>query len=241
MIEKTLGIVLKQIKFGETSLIAHLYTRRWGRISILVPGARTSSKNRKAYLFQPLTILELEVYYKPNRDLQKIKEVKNHSPFMHLTGDPVKSSVVLFLAEILSKALREEEPNEELFDFLDSHIQFLDLADQGIANFHLYFLLRLSRHLGFNPGLPPAQNDLWFDLSLGTFTTAAPLHGSFLTPELTTLLIRFLSVQASDLASIEIDRTRRNELLEGILKYFYLHLEGLGEIRSHTVLHALFD
>ncbi|MFA5817113.1 MAG: DNA repair protein RecO, partial [Bacteroidales bacterium] len=233
MIEKTLGIVLKQIKYGETSLIAHLYTRRWGRIGIMVPGARTSSKNRKAYLFQPLTILELEVYYKANRDLQNIKEVKNHSPFMHLTGDPVKSSVALFLAEILNKALREEEPNEELFDFLDSHIQFLDLTDQGIANFHIYFLLRLSRYLGFNPGVPPAQSDLWFDLALGAFTTAPPLHGSFLTPELTTLLIRFLSVQASDLASVVIDRNKRIELLEGILRYYYLHLEGLGEIKSH--------
>ncbi|TSA35919.1 MAG: DNA repair protein RecO [Porphyromonadaceae bacterium] len=241
MIEKTLGIVLKQIKYGETSIIAHLYTRRWGRIGIMVPGARTSSKNRKAYLFQPLTILELEVYYKANRDLQNIKEVKNHSPFMHLTGDPVKSSVALFLAEILNKALREEEPNEELFDFLNSHIQFLDLTDQGIANFHLYFLLRLSRHLGFNPGIPPAQSDLWFDLAHGTFTTSPPLHDSFLTPELTTLLIRFLSVQASDLASIVIDRNKRIELLEGILRYYYLHLEGLGEIKSHTVLHALFD
>jgi DNA repair protein RecO (recombination protein O) len=241
MIEKTLGIVLKQIKYGETSIIAHLYTRRWGRIGILVPGARTSSKSRKAHLFQPLTILELEVYFKASRDLQKIKEVKNHSPFMNLTGDPVKSSVALFLAEILHKALREEESNEELFDFLDSHIQFLDISEQGIANFHIYFLLRLTRHLGFNPGAPPDHSQLWFDLVHGLFTTSPPLHGSFLTPELTGLLIRFLEVQASGLAAIEIDRGTRIELLEGILRYYYLHLEGLGEIRSHTVLHALFD
>jgi len=241
MIEKTLGIVLKQIKYGETSLIAHLYTRRWGRIGVMVPGARTSSKSRKAHLFQPLTILDLEMYFKPSRTLQNIKEVKNHHPFMHLTGDPVKSSVALFLAEILHKSLREEEPNEELFDFLDTHIQFLDLADQGTANFHLYFLLRLSRHLGFSPEVPPSQEGLWFDLSSGTFSQSPPLHGSFLTPDLTTLLIRFLSVQASDLGTIGIDRARRNELLDGILRYYYLHLEGLAEIKSHKVLHDLFD
>lgn len=241
MIEKTLGIVLKQIKYGETSLIAHLYTRRWGRMAILVPGARTSSKNRKAYLFQPLTILELEVYYKASRDLQKIKEVKNHCPFMHLTGDPVKSSVALFLSDVLHKALREEEPNEDLFDFLNTHIQFLDLSDQGTANFHIYFLLRLSRHLGFNPGIPPSGTELWFDLTLGIFTETPPLHGAFLTPELTALLSRFLSVQASGLGSIVIDRHSRIELLEGILRYYYLHMEGLGEIKSHTVLHALFE
>jgi len=160
---------------------------------------------------------------------------------MHLTGDPVKSSVALFLAEILHKSLREEEPNEELFDFLDTHIQFLDLADQGTANFHLYFLLRLTRHLGFSPEVPPPQEGLWFDLSSGTFSQSPPLHGSFLTPDLTTLLIRFLSVQASDLGTIGIDRARRNELLDGILRYYYLHLEGLAEIKSHKVLHDLFD
>ncbi len=241
MIERTLGIVLKQIKYGETSLIAHLYTRRWGRMAIMVKGARTSARSRKAHLFQPLTILELDIYFKPGRDLQNIKEVKNHSPFMHLTGDPVKSSVALFLAEILNKALREEEPNEELFDFLDTHIQMLDVLERGIANFHLYFLLRLTRHLGFNPGIPPPQKDLWFDLSPGVFTTSPPLNDSFLTPALTSLMIRFLSVQASDLASIEIDRATRVEFLGGILRYYYLHLEGLGEIRSHAVLHSLFD
>ncbi len=241
MIEKTLGIVLKQIKYGETSLIVHLYTRRWGRIGIMVPGARSSSKNRKAYLFQPLTILELDIYHKANRDLQNIKEVKNHSPFMHLTGDPVKSSVALFLADVLSKALREEEPNEELFDFLDNHIQLLDVADQGIGNFHLYFLLRLSRHLGFNPEVPPGGAGLWFDLTLGTFSPAPPPHGLCLPPELTSLLIRFLSVQASELSTIIIDRQKRIDLLDGILRYYYQHLEGLGEIKSHKVLHALFD
>jgi len=241
MIEKTLGIALKQIKYGETSLIVHLYTRRWGRMAIMVPGARTSSKNKKAYLFQPLTILELEVYHKPGRDLQKIKEVRNHSPFMHLTGDPVKSSIALFLAEILHKALREEESNEELFDFLDTHIQFLDLADRGVANFHIYFLLRLSRHLGFNPGVPPTQSEMWFDLAHGTFTPDPPPHDSFLRPELTGLLIRFLSVQVSDLATIQIDRLTRNELLDGVLRYYHLHLEGLGEIKSHAVLQALFE
>lgn len=160
---------------------------------------------------------------------------------MELTGDPVKSSVALFLADVLNKALREEEPNEELFDFLSNHIQLLDVSDQGIGNFHLYFLLRLSRHLGFNPGIPPAGEELWFDLTLGTFSTSPPLHGSHLTPDLTSLLIRFLSCPASELSDIVIDRHKRVELLDGILRYYYHHLEGLGEIKSHKVLHALFD
>jgi len=241
MIEKTLGIVLKQIKYGESSLIVHLYTRNWGRLSILVPAARTSSRSKKAYLFQPLTLLELDVYHKPARDLQKIKEARNHYPLVHLTHDPVKSAIALFLADVLHKSLREETSNEELFDFLESHIQFLDIADQGVANFHLYFLLRLSRHLGFSPGIPPAREGVWFDLAHGVFTSAPPVHDYFLIPPLTTLMIELMSVQVSDLGSIKMDRNTRMDLLNGILRYYYLHLEGLGEIKSQEVLHSLFD
>jgi DNA repair protein RecO (recombination protein O) len=241
MIEKTLGIVLKQIKYGETGLIAHLYTRRWGRMALMVPGARTSSKNRKAYLFQPLTILDLDVYFKPSREMQNLKEVKNHHPFMHISGDPVKSSVALFLSEILAKALREEESNEDLFDFLESHIQLLDVMDRGVSNFHLYFLLRLSRYLGFQPDLPTGGHEQWFDLALGTFCDSPPLHGMFMGPGLSDLLASFLKVQVSDLPDITANREQRIGLLDGLLRYYYHHLEGLGEIKSHKVLHALFD
>ena len=241
MIEKTLGIVLRQIKYGETGLIVHLYTRRWGRIALMVPGARTSSKNRKAYLFQPLTILDLDIYFKPSREMQNLKEVKNHHPFIHISGDPVKSSVAIFLAEILNRALREEEPNEELFDFLESHIQLLDVMDHGVSNFHLYFLLRLSRYLGFQPDMPSGADETWFDLALGTFCDSPPLHGMYLGPELTALMGTFLTVQVSGLGAIAANREQRIALLDGILRYYYHHLEGLGEIKSHKVLHALFD
>jgi DNA repair protein RecO (recombination protein O) len=240
MIEKTLGIVLTQIKFGDTSLIVHLYTSRWGRIGILVPGARTTSKNRKAHLFQPLTLLDLEVYYKGGRDLQKIKEVRNHSPFIHLAGDPVKSAIALFLADILNRALREETPNAELFEFLLYHLEYLDIADHGVANFHIFFLIRLSRYFGFNPGLP-AEENLWFDIPSGHFSGQRPLHGNALDPELTALMVRFMKIPVSELASVTMNRMQRHELLSGIIRYYQQHLEGLGEIRSYPVLQALFD
>jgi DNA repair protein RecO (recombination protein O) len=241
MIEKSLGIVLRQIKYGDTGLIAHLYTRRWGRIAVMVPGARSSSKSRNAYLFQPLTILDMDVYFKPAREMQNLREVKNHHPFMHISGDPVKSSVALFLGEVLNKALREEEPNEELFDFLDTHIQLLDVMDHGVSNFHLYFLLRLSRYLGFQPDMPSGEAEQWFDLAVGSFSDAPPLHGMYLGPDLTGLLGALLTVQVSGLGEITANRDQRVALLDGILRYYYHHLEGLGEIKSHKVLHALFD
>jgi len=240
MIEKTLGIVLSQIKFGDTSLIVHIYTQRWGRLGILVPGARTSSKNKKAYLFQPLTILELEVYYKPGRDLQKIKEARNHSPFMNLTGDPVKSSIALFLADVLNHSLKEETPNANLFDFLSYHIQYLDIADQGVPNFHLFFLIRLSRYFGFNPGLPDSEGS-WFDIPAGQYTDVRPGHGIALNQHLTSVLARINSLNVADLATLQLNRQQRRDLLDGLITFYHYHLDGLGEIRSYPVLQALFD
>jgi DNA repair protein RecO (recombination protein O) len=240
MIEKTLGIVLSQIKFGDTSLIVHLYTQRWGRMGILVPGARTSSKGKKAHLFQPLTILELEVYYKAGRDLQKIKEARNHSPFMNLTGDPVKSSVALFLADVLNHALKEETPNSDLFDFLSYHIQYLDIADQGISNFHLFFLLRLSRYFGFNPGLPDKEG-AWFDIPAGQYTQHRPVHGISMDPPQAALLAQINSVNIADLGSLQMSRLQRRQLLDSLLSFYHHHLDGLGELRSYPVLQALFD
>ena len=241
MLEKTLGIVLHQIKFGESSLIVHLYTRRWGRLGLLVPGARGSSKNRKTHLLQPLTLLELEVYHKPNRELQKIKEARNHSPYVHLVSDPVKSTIALFLADVLYRVLREEESNPEMFDFISFNLQFLDLADQGTSNFHIYFLIRLTKYLGFYPDTPPAGQPAWFSLESGTFTESRPAGGSFLDAGMTELLVQFLQVQAGELHTIGLDRARRMAMLEALLRYYRFHLEGLGEIRSHQVLAALFS
>ncbi len=241
MLEKTLGIVLHQIKYGESSLIVHLYTRRWGRMGILIPGARGNSKNRKAYLYQPLTLLELDVYFKGNRELQKIREARNHLPLVHLVADPVKSSIALFLAEVLHKALREEEANTDLFDFLTDHIRFLDLTEEGIANFHLYFLVRLSRFLGFYPESPPQGNPCWFSLESGTFHIDKPVKGPSVDPDLGRLLSRFMKIQPGELSTIQLSRIQRMEFLEVLLRYYHYHLEGLGEIRSHQVLAALFS
>ena len=241
MLHKTRGIVLHSVRYSETSLVVKILTEEAGLGSYIIKGARNPKAKIKASLFQPLTLLDLHIYFKPGRELQNIKEVRNRAPLIHLSGDPVKSAVALFLSEILGRALREEEPNAELFDFLDSHIQYLDLADQGVANFHLYFLLRLARYLGFAPALPSGDELHWFDLVSGTFTGVQPLHGSALPPPLAAWLARFLSVQPAELGLLSIDRQTRIDLLEGVLRYYSLHLEGLGEIRSHKVLHSLFD
>ncbi|MFO7616046.1 MAG: DNA repair protein RecO [Bacteroidales bacterium] len=241
MIEKTPGIVLHQIKYGDTGLIVHLYTRRWGRLGILVQGARSRSGKRKPALFQPITLLELDIDHKSSRELQQVREVRNFRPFVHLMADPVKSSIALFLAEILYKVLREEESNPPLFDFIADHLQLLDLAEEGVANFHLYFLVQLTRYLGFYPGEASGEPSLWFNLESGTFQPDKPTAGLSFSPENGSLLQEFMQSPPARLAGIRLNRTQRNELLEALLNYYRFHLEGFGEVKSLPVLTALFS
>ena len=241
MIEKTLGIVLRQIKYGDTSLIVHLYTRRWGRMGIVVQGARSRSGKRKTALFQPLTILDLDIYHKSNRELQQVREARNAQPFIHLAADPVKSSIALFLAEILYKVLREEESNLAMFDFITDHLRLLDLAEEGVANFHLYFMIRLTRYLGFYPEDFGDQIPAWFNLESGTFQQDKPITGLSLPPGNGLILNKLLHCQPSQLGEISLNHSQRSELLEALLRYYRFHLEGFGEVRSLSVLTALFS
>lgn len=241
MLEKVEGIVLNQIKYGDSSLILHLYTKEHGRMGLMIPGARSRSKKRMSHLYQPLTFLEMEVYFKGNRDLQKAKEIRSSLPFESIPFHPVKTTVALFLADILNKALKEEESNPDLFDYLTSSIQYFDLAASGYANFHLYFMINLSRHLGFYPHDNRDEEGMFFDLETGSFSVSEPLHGSFLQPPSAKILHQFLALPISELSLISMNRQSRNELLEGLIRYYHLHLDGLQEIKSHEILQTLFE
>lgn len=241
MIEKTEAIVLNHLKYGETSLIVHLYTSRWGRLSMMVRGALGHSKNRKANLFQPLSILEIDLYHKEGRDLHNPKEIRNRYPFQSLPFDPEKTAIGLFLTEILSKTLHEEEANPSLFEFVSSSIQYLDVAESGVANFHLHFLVHLTRYLGFHPESTQFEDRCWFDLRSGTFLPYRPEHGECLEPQLADLLHRLLEVSLEQLSTIQMNRQTRYLLLEGLIHYYQSHLDGMREIRSHEVLRTLFD
>jgi len=241
MLEKARGIVLCQIRYSESSLILHLYTDLWGRTGLMVPGARSRSKGRRTSLYQPLTLLEIEMIHKPNRELQHAREMRIQHPFISIPFDPVKSAVALFLADVLNRTLREEEANPALFGFISSSIQYLDLASAGVPNFHLHFLVNLTRHLGFLPEKSLYTDMSWFDLRSGSFAAQRPDHGECLEPEPATLLYHLLGTGVDQLSSLHLNRHIRNRLLEGMICYYQLHLEGMPAIRSHEVLKQLFD
>ena len=176
MIHKTKGIVLNQIKYGETSLIVQVYTEKFGRQSYMVKGGRSKRSSIKSNLFRPFFLLEMDVYHREGKNIQSIKEVRLCENLNNLVFDVYKSTLVLFLTEVCSKVFREEERNQELFIFLYNSIRYLDLTEESIERFHLYFLSKLTRFLGFYPQLNWSEEKAFFDLDNGFFVDEDRIH-----------------------------------------------------------------
>ena len=240
MLTKTKGIVLHRIKYGETSVITHVYTEVFGRQSYLVRGVRSKNSKNRANLLQPLSLLDMEVYYREKRELQKLKEIVNRTPFVSIPYNMVKSSIALFLAEILYKTLKEEEPNPGLFEYLDNSIKLLDIKESKCVNFHFSFLIHLSNHLGFFPQLNFSEKNRYFDLQNGKFVSDTPLHPYFLSDKISALLYKFGNQSFENNELIKMDYQTHQELLENILIYYSLHISGMGKIKSYKILKEVF-
>lgn len=151
MIYKTRGIALHTIKYGDSSIVAHVYTEQFGRQSYLVKGARSKKANVKANLFYPLNLLEMEVYHKEGNNLQKVREVRNMPVFINIPFNPFKNAIAVFIAELLYRTLKEVEQNPRLFEFIFNSIQLLDLELVNFKDFHIVFMLQLAKFGGFYP------------------------------------------------------------------------------------------
>ncbi|UCG27293.1 MAG: DNA repair protein RecO [Bacteroidales bacterium] len=240
MLAKTTGIVLHHIKYSDSSLIVTIYTEKFGRKSFIINNVRGRGSSPKANILQPLFLLELDVYFKLNRDIQRIKEFKNIVPFRTIPFNVIKSTVALFLAEILYKTIREEESNHKLFEFLYNSIQFFDITATGIPNFHIMFLLQLTKYLGFQPDINYTRQNRIFDLQNGNFVPAIPFHPHYIDESLSRILNKMLRINYKNLDSIKMTSEERYRLLLKILEYYQLHTESMGEIKSLLVLKEVF-
>jgi DNA repair protein RecO (recombination protein O) len=241
MIHKTKGIVLHYIKYGETSIIAHIYTRDFGRQSYIVQGVRKKRATLNRNLFSPLMILNMEVYHKDKRDLQRIKEV---SPIIYFNTIPFnikKSTIAVFIAEMLSLSLKEEVANNTLFDFLTNAIQILDTENNGYVLFHHLFLIQLTKHLGFFPACREDGQNNYFDMRDGIFRLAPPSHQNYLNPELSGALLTLMQNSFRGLHALNFDHGLRENLLNKILEYYDLHKISIGKIKTLQVLKDIFN
>jgi DNA repair protein RecO (recombination protein O) len=246
MLHQTRGIAVHTVKFSETSIIAKIYTEAFGLQSYLIKGVRRQHSKIKPGLFQPLTILDLTVYHKEKRTLQIIKEVHNHYPYQTLASDIQKSSVALFINELIYKSIGEEERNPELFGFFYRTCIALDHYDGPLAFVPLSFMIHLSRYLGILPQIDLEEYHDIFNLRDGVFQSRLPDHTHFIEPPLTHLLKHFLrAVEDAEgrevLATVQFPATaaQRSELLEQMLVYYKLHLSGFRDVNSHRILHTV--
>jgi DNA repair protein RecO (recombination protein O) len=239
MLQKTRGIVLHTMKYGETGTITTIYTELFGRVSFLMQGIRAKKSLVKGNHLQSLFLVELEIYYKQGRELHRIKELKNVYPFSSIPFEIAKSTQAIFLAEILNKVLREEESRPELFEFLFYSIQFLDLLSEGIANFHLIFLMQLSRYLGFGPTNNFSDELPYFDLMAGAFVPAIPPHRHYLKKEESSALAILLNTSYQKASELRVEQGIRIILPERILEYYGLHLGSSLNIKSLEILREI--
>lgn len=242
MLQKTQGIVLHTLKYKDSSFIVDIYTELTGRASFLVPVPRNRKAPVKSVLFQPLALVELEADFRPKATIYKVKEAKSFYPFSSLPYDPYKSAIALFLAEFLYRALREEAENRPLFAYLQHSIVWLDACRQGFANFHIVFLMRLSRFLGLYPNLEGYRKGDYFDLLNACFTSLRPLqHGHYLAPEEASRLPLLMRMNYDTMHLFRMNRTERARCLTLLNEYYRLHLPDLPVLNSLEVLRELFD
>lgn len=240
MLVTTEGIVLHTIKYGEKSIIATIYTREHGRQGFLMNGVFGSKQKNKSVFLQPLFLVNLVAYEKQTRDIQRVKEISLSQNYQTLPFDILKSTQLIFLAEILFKTLAEQESYPELFDFIRNSLIYFDLMEAGKNNFHLYFLFRLTEYLGFMPDLSVKTENGWFDMKKGEIVTREPSHPLFMNVENTRLLRNIAALKLNSLENFTLDASTKRSLLGKVIDYYRLHFGNLGEIKSLKILQEIF-
>ena len=240
MIIKTRGIVLHTTRYGDTSLIVHAYTQEYGRQTFMLKGVRKSGKAGRSSMFQPLFILDFEVYRKDGRDIQLVKEVSRPVILNSLPFDIVKSTQAIFIAEVLYRVVKEEESNPVLSRFLLNSIEYLDALENPMPDFHIIFLFHLSRHLGFYPQNNCSSTTPYFELGEGKFKAYAKDPEKSLDRDSSDLWSRYLKLDYESGISCGFNSGQRKTTLDNLIRYYKFHVSSMGEIRSLEVLRSLF-
>lgn len=240
MMTKTQAIVLHSFKYGETRMIIDMFTRSNGHLSFAVQLPKTSKGKLKKQLFQPLTLLNIETDVRLRLQLQKLRNVSLLTPLPSLQTHPSKLSITLFLAEFLYHALKGEQQNESLFDYVVSSLQWLDSANGHIANFHLVFLMRMARFLGFYPNLDGYQPGCYFDLRASMFCQEPPVHRDVLLPDEAEKVQLMMRMDYATMHLFLLSHHDRNRLLDIALSYYRIHLPAFSELHSLGVLQEMW-
>lgn len=236
MNDKTQGFVLQSIRYGDTSLIVKMFTLDNGLQSFMVKGVRGKNPNHRVAFFQPMTFLG---FVQNNRNSKSrigyIKDIELVYSCRSVATSVNKSAILIYLSDLLSHTLTQQERNESLYRFVLQSVEWLDLVETGYANFPLYFTLELSRFLGFYP-LSNYREHSFFDMMEGQFVPSVPSHPYCLDEANSWLLSRMLNLRIEEIGLVPMSGLQRNGLLDGILTFMRLHAPVLKGLQSHEVL-----
>jgi len=241
MLHKIRGIVIKTTDYSESSVVAQIFTDKFGLQSYLVNGVKKTKSKIKSNMLQPLHLLEMVVYHKPNGNLQRISELRNQPVLQSIPYDMIKSSLALFINEVLYKSLKQHYEDEPLFNYIYNAVELLDKTEEGLANFHLFFLLRLTKYLGFYPDRTLERGAKFFDLKEGKYARDQPLHQFIIEESLIGDFCSLISCTFENLCFLSIKSQNRKVLLSKLLDYYALHIESFGDVKSHLILEEVLS
>lgn len=233
------AIVLHLLPYNDTHHIAEVYTRVHGRVALLVKATRSKRAAVHSTLFRPLTQLQL-TWPARGKGLLRPKAAELRLAYTSLTCQATKMAIALFLGEHLLHVLRREQPNPLLFDFVCHAFAWLDAAHEGVANFHLVFLMRLTRFLGFLPHTDDYQRGACFDLLAGHFTMSPPEHGQLIAASEAHHVPLLMRMSFTNMAHFRFSRQQRERCLTHLLRYYQLHIPTLPDLKSLDVVSQLW-
>jgi len=231
------GIILNKIKYGDNAIICNVYTNEQGKQSYLINNS-IYKKNKTIYL-NPLQIIEFEINYKNGKKLQAIKSTSQNYVYKNLPFNVYKSSIAVFISQLLNYVIQEEAPNKELYEFIEQSVIFLDNTSDSIANFHLFFMINLSRFLGYYPNDNYSKSNCYFDLKQAQFTDISSNNTTG--PNVGRVIHKLLKTKVSTLNELKLDHSSRNTILNTLLHFFELHNDKRFNIKSLKVIREIFS
>ena len=241
MMTRTKAVVLRTVRYGDSSLVVDMLTEQQGRVAFMVKVSKSAHGKMRKQLFQPLNVVEVDFDLRLKASLQRLRDIRMAVPLSSLHLDPYKLSIGMFLAEFLSHATRDEHDNQLLYQFVESSILWLDEVGQGFSNFHLVLMIRLTRFIGFFPNTEEMEPQAYFDLINGCFSSTPPPHAHFLMPAEAGKIGLLMRLNYKTMHLCAMSRAERNRCTEVILEFYRLHVPGFPEMKSLEVLRQLFD
>ncbi len=239
MLKSSKGIILQRRKFGETGFICDVLTKEDGKQSYIFKGLYSKKKKNISFHLHPLQLMDFEIFYKEGK---KLNSVKNYHPYVILKDIPYnifKSSTSTFISEIINKVIYEEAYGNDLYEYIENSIIYIDNTDENTPNFHLFFLLHFTKFLGFFPNNNYSEENIYLNIEEGNFTS---LKGSSTTgPNTAKAIHRLMNTRLDNLNDIKFDREARNILLDTIIHFYNIHLDRNIKIKSLNVIREIFE